>query len=114
MENSMDVTFYGLKSCDTCKKALKALRDSGHIVTYVDVRTNGVGADKLAKFQCFFGESLTNKRSATWRGLSETERLRPALQLLLEYPTLMKRPVIDADGDLSLGWGEDVQNRFRA
>lgn len=108
----MNVTLYGLKSCDTCRKALKALRDAGHNVTYVDVRTDGVGADKLAKFQCAFGGSLTNTRSTTWRNLSGKERVRPAMQLLLEHPTLMKRPVIVADGALFLGWGKDVQDMF--
>ncbi|MEH6360236.1 MAG: ArsC/Spx/MgsR family protein [Amylibacter sp.] len=109
----MKVNIYGLKSCDTCKKALKTLQEAGHDVTYTDVRANGIGADKLAKFQCEFGQALINTRSTTWRDLSADKRTRPVLQLLLEYPTLMKRPVIDADGVLSLGWGKDVQDRFR-
>lgn len=108
----MDVTIYGLKSCDTCRKAIRIIQNLGHCVTYIDVRTNGVGADKLAKFQCEFGNSLTNTRSTTWRDLSEAERTRPALQLLLEHPTLMKRPVIVAGDMLFLGWSKDVQEKF--
>jgi len=108
----MRITLYGLKSCDTCKKALKTLQESGHDITYIDVRADGVGADKLAKFQCAFGQALVNTRSTTWRNLSADDRARPVLQLLLEYPTLMKRPVIDVDGMLSLGWGKDVQAAF--
>ena len=110
----MQITLYGLKTCDTCKKALKSLQSAGHEVDYIDVRADGVGADRLAEFQCAFGAALTNTRSTTWRNLSANERERPALQLLLEYPTLMKRSVIDADGDLSLGWGKDVQAKFGA
>ncbi len=110
----MKVTIYGLKSCDTCKKALKTLQEAGHDISYIDVRSDGIGADKLAKFHCEFGQALINTRSTTWRGLSADDRTRPALQLLLEHPTLMKRPVIDADGVLSLGWGKDVQAKFRS
>lgn len=110
----MDVILYGIKSCDTCKKSMKALREAGHLVTYVDVRTDGISAPVLAKFQCAFGDALTNTRSTTWRNLSDEARARPALQLLSEHPTLMKRPVIDAGGDLSLGWGKDVQAKFGA
>jgi len=108
----VDITFFGLKSCDTCRKSFKTLSESGHNVTYIDVRSDGVGMDNLEKFQCAFGKALINTRSTTWRNLSEKERARPALQLLTEYPTLMKRPVIAARDTLFLGWGKDVQGRF--
>lgn len=108
----MDVTLYGLKTCDTCKKARKALHEAGHAVTYIDVRADGVGVNKLAKFQCAFGKALTNTRSTTWRNLPMDARERPALQLLSEHPTLMKRPVIVAGDEQFLGWGKDVQARF--
>ncbi len=108
----MKLTLYGLKSCDTCKKAQKTLHDAGHTVTYVDVRADGINAQTLAEFQCKFGDALINTRSTTWRNLSADDRKRPALQLLSMHPTLMKRPVIDAEGNLSLGWGKDVQAKF--
>ena len=110
----MKVTLYGLRSCDTCKKTLKTLQEAGYDVTYTDVRADGIGVDELAKFQSEFGQALINTRSTTWRGLSADKRTQPALQLLLEYPTLMKRPIIDADGVLSLGWGKDVQDNFKS
>ena len=108
----MDITLYGLKACDTCKKALKSLQNAGHNVIYVDVRADGVSSENLALFQTAFGDAVKNTRSTTWRNLSDSERAKPALELLLEHPTLMKRPVIDAQGDLSLGWGKDVQAKF--
>lgn len=108
----MNMTLYGLKSCDTCRKALKTLREAGHVVNYIDVRSDGIDASTLAKFQSEFGQSLTNTRSTTWRNLSDEDRKRAALQLLSEHPTLMKRPVIDADGILTLGWNKDVQAKF--
>jgi len=103
---------YGLKNCDTCRKALKTLAASGHDVTFVDVRADGVSADDLARFYAEFGDALVNTRSTTWRGLSETERAGNALDLLAANPTLMKRPVIDTGTDLTLGWTKEVIAKF--
>lgn len=108
----MDVTFYGLKSCDTCKKALKALQQAGHVVIYIDVRADGIEPDKLAEFEVSFGKALMNTRSTTWRNLSPEARLCPALELIATHPTLMKRPVTVAGDAMFLGWGKDVQERF--
>jgi len=96
---------YGLKTCDTCRKALKSLKD----VTFVDVRDDGVPPDVLKTAHEVFGEALLNTRSTTWRGLDAATRARDPLDLLTEHPTLMKRPLIDAGGQLYLGWGKDVQ-----
>lgn len=100
---------YGLKTCDTTRKALKTLRDAGQEVTYIDVRSDGVPAEMLSWFLVAFGDALINKRSTTWRGLSDSERAGDAQALLLAHPTLMKRPVIRTDEDFHLGWGKDVQ-----
>jgi len=102
----------GLKNCDNCRKALKVLRSAGYNVQFVDVRADGVAADQLARFHDAFGVSLLNTRSTTWRGLREGERATPVLELLARHPTLMKRPVIDHEGALTLGWGKDVQALF--
>lgn len=96
---------YGLKTCDTCRKAIKALPGAD----YVDVRADGVEPADLKRFYETFGEALVNRRSTTWRGLSETDRAGDPLEVLSAHPTLMKRPVIDADGTLYLGWGKEVQ-----
>ena len=65
---------WGLKSCDTCRKAVKELAAAGHAPAYVDVRADGVERADLERFFAEFGEALVNKRSTTWRGLSEAER----------------------------------------
>ena len=103
---------FGLKSCDTCRKAMKQLEAAGHDVTFIDVRADGVNADDLAKFHAKFDAALLNTRSTTWRGLSEVQRQGAPLVLLAEHPTLMKRPVIDDKGSLTLGWGKDVHAKF--
>lgn len=96
---------YGLKNCDTCRKALKSLADA----TFVDVRTEGVPAELLEKAHVQFGSALLNTRSTTWRQLSEEDRGKPALVLLAEHPTLMKRPLIEREGELFLSWSKEVQ-----
>lgn len=96
---------YGLKTCDTCRKALKVLENA----QFVDVRAEGVPENILKTAYEEFGSALVNTRSTTWRGLSEEERGQEPISLLQAHPTLMKRPLIEADGKLYLGWGKDVQ-----
>jgi arsenate reductase len=100
---------YMLKTCDTCREALRKLRAAGYDPKITDVRADGVSVDDLARFFADLGEDLVNRRSKTWRDLSEADRRPPALDLLASHPTLMKRPVIEVDGKLYLGFGDDVQ-----
>lgn len=99
---------YGIKACDTCRKAAKALD-----APLTDIRAEPLSETQLALFLSTFGEALVNKRSTTWRGLSEGERAERPELLLKRHPTLMKRPVIeDAAGELYLGWGSDAKARL--
>jgi len=96
---------YGLKTCDTCRKAIKALDGA----TFVDVRADGVPDAVLNAALAQFGDALVNTRSTTWRGLDEAARATPPLDLLKAHPTLMKRPLI-VDGDtMHLGWTKATQ-----
>lgn len=97
---------YGLKTCDTCRKALKSLGK----VAFHDLRADGLPKDVAQAAYARFGADLVNRRSTTWRQLSEAERARDPLALLADHPTLMKRPLIDDDGTLHLGWGKDTQD----
>ena len=106
--------FYGLKNCDTCKKAQKVLTEAGLSFKVIDVRADGVPENLLADWVETIGtEALVNRRSTTWRGLSEAEKDAAdgpgAASLLAEHPTLMKRPVIVANGAVHVGWSKDVQ-----
>lgn len=97
---------YGLKNCDTCRKAAKALEGA----ELIDIRADPMDAELRVAAYEQFGDALLNTRSTTWRGLDEAERARPALQLLEEHPALMKRPlIVDDQGAMHLGWGKDVQ-----
>lgn len=101
---------YGLKNCDTCRKALKSLADAGQQLEFVDVRAMPPSAEFYAAALAALGDALVNRRSTTWRGLSEAERNEPPVDLLARHPSLMKRPVIQTeDGALYLGWTDQVR-----
>ncbi len=105
----MKLTVWGLKSCDTCRKAVRALEAAGREVAFRDVRAEPLLAGEIAGLLDAFGEAVVNRKSTTWRGLSDDDRTLPAETLLAEHPTLMKRPVLYADGAFHLGWTTDVQ-----
>ena len=105
---------YGLKNCDSCKKALKALQSAGkssmQSVEFIDLRATPVAAEQLQKWLDEHGDAvLVNRKSTTWRGLDEQARHQPALALLRVNPTLIKRPVIESDDNSFIGWTADVQ-----
>lgn len=99
--------FFGLKSCDTCRKALKALADRD--IEVIDVRSDGLTPDDIRDIVQAFGESAVNTRSTTWRGLDKSEQARDSTALLLAYPTLMKRPVIEIGGQWYQGWNAQTK-----
>ena len=109
----MNVTIYALKSCDSCKKATNALTAAGHQLEIIDVRADGVPEARLAEWLATHGaEIVINRKSTTWRGLDEAARRADPLALLQAHPTLLKRPVIVADGTSHVGWSKDVQAVF--
>ncbi len=101
---------YGLKSCDTVKKAMGELTAAGHAPELVDIRATPLEEADLERFFAEFSEDLVNRRSATWRGLSEAERAGDPIRLIFAHPALMKRPVIEAEGRLTLGWGPEIRD----
>lgn len=108
------LTLYTLKTCDTCRKAVKALEGADADFKVVDVRADGVTGKQLGKWAKAVGwETLLNKASTTWRGLSDKEKdgvnEACAIALMAAHPTLIKRPVIEAGGKTYVGWKKDVQ-----
>ena len=95
---------YGIKTCDTCRKVMKELG-----AELRDVREKPLLQSEISRFLDIFGEKLINTRSTTWRALSEAERGGAPGDLIARHPTLMKRPVIEKDGVLYLGWGSEVK-----
>lgn len=101
---------YGIPTCDTCKKALKALEAAGRNVTFRDIRGEPLSEAEWSELIAEFGTNLVNTKSTTWRGLSDWMKHSEADAQLAAHPTLMKRPVIRDEDRLYLGWDEDVQS----
>ena len=91
---------YGLKTCDTCRKALKSFPEA----ELVDVREAGVPGPVMKAAWAMFGTALLNTRSTTWRGLSAAEQAGEPLDLIAAHPALMKRPLIVEGDRMTLGW----------
>jgi len=110
----MTYKLFGLKNCDTCRKALKALESSGHDVAFHDVRADGVTKAQITKWAKAAGwETLLNMRSTTWRGLGDKDKTNiteaRAIALMVAHPALIKRPVIEAGGEVYVGWPKETQ-----
>ena len=109
----------GIKSCDTCRKALSWLSKQGIDHKFHDLRVDGLDAASLSGWVSAVGwETLLNQRSTTWRGLSEAEKsnitAEKAEKLMLANPTLIKRPVFEAGKAIHVGFSEAVQTALKS
>ena len=92
---------YGIKNCDTVKKARKFLEEAGVDYEFHDYKKEGVDGDKLASFVKEFGwETILNKRGTTWRKLDEATKdgvtdADSALDVMIENPSVIKRPIVE-------------------
>ncbi len=113
------IKVYVLNTCDTCKKALKWMDSEAIAFEKHDVRADGVQADWLKPVVEALGwETALNRRSTTWRGLSETDKAdldtEKAVDLILQHPTLMKRPVFVAGHTVLCGFNAQVQAALKS
>lgn len=112
----MTIKLFGLKNCDTCKKALNEIKASGEAPEFVDIRAEADLARKVPEWLKAVGDKLVNRSSTTWRALSEEDKARASGSslegLLLGNPTLIKRPVIEVDGDVLVGWTAEAKARI--
>jgi len=111
----MMLTIYTLKNCDTCKKALKWLEQNGIAYKNHDVRADGLSQETIQLIVSTLGwETALNRRSTTWRSLSEAEKSdidnTKAMTLIAENPTLLKRPVFIMDNEMFAGFDAKVQD----
>lgn len=102
-------TLYGIKNCDTCRKARKAMDGSGIPYQFHDLREDGLSAALLEHLleKVPVMEAL-NKRSTTWRNLPDEEKqdldANKVRELLLAHPTLLKRPLLDTGEKIVVGY----------
>ena len=103
---------YGIKNCDTVKKARKWLDDNGIDYEFHDFKKDGLNGDLLSRWEQAVGwELLLNRRGTTWRNLPEEVRdtisAQSAHQIMQENPSIIKRPVVERDGQVSVGFNAD-------
>jgi arsenate reductase len=98
-----DATIYGIKNCDTMKKARAWLDKKGVAYAFHDYKASGIGKAKLESWATKVGwETLLNRAGTTFRKLSEKEKAgvteKKAIALMLEQPSMIKRPVLELPG----------------
>ena len=117
MEKTPLVTLYGIKNCDTVKKAIKWLDARGVDYQFHDFRVDGLSEDDLQQWLDKLGwETLLNKRSTTWKQLDPAIRASmdasAAKAAIIKQPTLIKRPLLDTGHTLSTGFSEDKYEKI--
>ncbi|EOC1347181.1 ArsC family reductase [Cronobacter turicensis] len=113
------VVMYGIKNCDTIKKARRWLENNHIDYQFHDYRTDGLDAQMMHKFITELGwEALLNTRGTTWRKLDEAQRATitdadRATALMLEMPAIIKRPLLCAPGKpMLLGFSESTYQHY--
>ena len=105
---------YGLSTCDTTKKALKALQKAGKDVVFRDVRAQPLTSAEIDAILTEFGDRAVNKQSTTYRGFSDFLRESEADAQIAAQPTVMKRPIIQDGATWYLGWDEAIEAKVTA
>ena len=112
----MTIHVYGIPNCDTVKKARKWLDAHGLDYTFHDYKKVGADAGKLAAWCDAAGwEALLNKRGTTFRKLDDAEKADlsrdKAIGLMARHPSTIKRPVVEYDGGVLVGFSEEAWSR---
>ncbi len=105
----MTATLYGIRNCDTMKKAWTWLDERGVAYAFHDYKKEGIDQATLAAWVGRVGwEVLLNRAGTTFRKLPDTERAgldaEKAIRLMQAQPSMIKRPVLEADGRLLVGF----------
>jgi arsenate reductase (glutaredoxin) len=95
---------FGLVNCDTTRAALKALTAAGHAPVLVDVRAEGIAPSDMAAMIAAFGAKTVNAQSPTLKALTPEVQALPIPELVAQAPAVLKRPVIEHQGQWLQGW----------
>lgn len=112
MNASPVLTVYGLTQCDTVKRARQWLQAQSVDFQFVDFKKTPPSAAQISAWAEAVGwEALLNKRGATWRKLDAATQARvvdatSAVAVLAQHPSAIKRPVVEAGGQLLVGFDE--------
>lgn len=106
----MPITVYGIPNCDTVKKARVWLAEHYPEFVFHDFKKQGLSAEIVATWlQQIPRDMLINKKGLTWRNLDDARKAAivddaSAIALMLEQPSVIKRPVLDKDGQFAVGY----------
>lgn len=111
------ITIYGIANCDKCRSAIKWFDSHNCEYRFHDLRADGLDKPLLKRLTAETGAAeLINKRSTTWRNIpdgAKTATSETALQtLILDHPTLIKRPVVDTGKQIHVGHDEAAWQRL--
>lgn len=114
----MPVTIYGIKNCDTMKKARAWLDAEGIAYDFHDYKAAGIGKEQLKRWSKAVGwERLVNRAGMTFRKLPDSDKgdlnQTKAIALMAAHPSLIKRPVLDVDGTFLVGFKPEVYEAAR-
>lgn len=115
--NKDTLAVYGIKSCDTCRRARRFLDDHDIAYRFHDVRADGLDIQMLERWADRLDwHKLLNRQSLTWRKVPETDRAdmnrNKALATILDQPTLLKRPVLEHPDYIAVGFSEKRFSEF--
>jgi arsenate reductase len=113
MPKSKAVTIYGIKNCDTMKKARAWLDDRGVNYAFHDYKVSGIDRARLEAWaRDVTWETLLNRAGTTFRKLPNADKAdlskQRAIALMLDQPSMIKRPVLDVDGRLLVGFKPEI------
>jgi Spx/MgsR family transcriptional regulator len=109
----MTITMYGIKNCDTIKKARDWLADRGIAYRFHDYKAEGIDRTRLQGWVDKLGwEVLLNRAGTTFKKLPDADKAdidaAKAIALMQDQPSMIKRPVLDVDGELLVGFKPDI------
>ena len=109
----MTVTLYGIKNCDTMKKARAWLDEQGIAYQFHDYKAAGIDRPRLESWVAELGwDVLLNRAGTTFRALPDEAKqnidAEKAIDLMMEQPSMIKRPVLDIDGRRLCGFKPDL------
>jgi len=111
-----NVTVYGIPNCDITKKAFAWLKENKIDYKFHDYKKEGISLAKLNEWSKKSSwEILLNKRGTTWKGISPAiqqtiSNQKAAAQLMQEHTSLIKRPVIEVNDEILIGFDQTIYN----
>ncbi|MEN3974725.1 arsenate reductase [Emcibacter sp. SYSU 3D8] len=113
------IDVYGIRNCDTVKKARDWLDGKGIEYRFHDFKLEGIDAKTAARWMKALGrDTVINRRGTTWRKLSPAQQAMDsdaaAVSLVMAQPSLVKRPVIDTGKTLTVGFGDEQRQALDA